>query len=232
MIRMASFDGLAAGETATDSFSYTVSDGQGGTSTASVDRHHRGAGSGRTRALGRVGGPCLRIPVLRRTTRSPAIRRLPARSLRTSRPVGCFARIAGAASADFVDISEALQADGGFVLDAAPARNRSNGDPLDDGFQTITLFATDDSDNRSASRTVSYTLDRAAPAVETAPSGVLSTAPATLRIQFDDSVADGGFTRSNFALTDESGEPIAITSVDRLSATTAQLNLASPLPKR
>ena len=36
------FDDLAAGETATDSFSYTVSDGQGGTSTASVDRHHRG----------------------------------------------------------------------------------------------------------------------------------------------------------------------------------------------
>ena len=44
MTPTASFDDLAAGETATDSFSYTVSDGQGGTSTASVTVTIEGTG--------------------------------------------------------------------------------------------------------------------------------------------------------------------------------------------
>jgi len=58
----------------------------------------------------------------------------------------------------------------------------------------------------------------------------LTSSPNSIRVTFDEALADGSFTKAAFNLLTSSGEAIEITSVDKVSASVVQVNFASSLP--
>lgn len=64
---------------------------------------------------------------------------------------------------NFVEISDSLQADGSFILDAAQLQAINGGNPLADGNYTLNLVATDDNLNVTEELSYSFTLDRQSP---------------------------------------------------------------------
>ncbi|TQV68026.1 cadherin-like domain-containing protein, partial [Denitrobaculum tricleocarpae] len=224
------FEALGEGETASDSFSYRISDGNGGEATATVTITIQG----RDETVEDLEAPSLEAALNTDTglsdsdgvTKTAAISGAAADNLAVT---GLFARALEAQSSEFVDTSDALLPDGSFQLDAARLAQILGSD-LTDGFQSFTLFATDAAGNESERQTVEFTLDRSGPSVELAPAGDLTTAPGRLQVQFDEPVTASAFEKRSFVLTDASGAVVEITSVDQLSPTVAQLNLASVLP--
>jgi len=71
--------------------------------------------------------------------------------------------------------------------------------------------------------------DLTAPTVAVAPAGVFQQSPNSVRISFDEAVDVSAFSKAVYALADSQGTPIAITSVDQVSTTTAQINFSTHL---
>lgn len=143
---------------------------------------------------------------------------------------GLFASLSnGGVSAGFVDVSSALEADGSFTLDAA-LLEQVNGGQLDQGLQTLTLFARDETGSESARHEVKFAVDTSAPVVTSAPSGTLSLLPSTLRLEFDGVLAGGDIDESIFTLTDAQGVPVEIASVARTGGSHISLTLETALP--
>jgi len=65
--------------------------------------------------------------------------------------------------------------------------------------------------------------------VAVAPAGVFQQSPNSVRISFDEAVDVSAFSKAVYALADSQGTPIAITSVDQVSTTTAQINFSTHL---
>ncbi len=132
---------------------------------------------------------------------------------------------AGFGEANF-DITDALQPDGSFRVDADKLAEINGDNLLTDGAYTLNLVATDEAGNES-SNSITFTLDT------TASTAAIFSTPnpddTSIQIVFNEAVTGDITVAENYTLTLVGGETITIDSVTQVNSTTVRLNLASAL---
>ena len=131
---------------------------------------------------------------------------------------------------DFVDVSDSLQQDGSFSLDASELRRINGNVDLAEGEHTLQLIATDAAGNTTEIFSTTFILDTISPTANL--EGNLPTDVMTLDVVFSELVTDAAFVPENYRLTgsdaNEVSTSVEITAVENVDGI-ARLILAESL---
>jgi hypothetical protein len=157
-------------------------------------------------------------------TRDPAIA---GKIAETSAIAGFRAGLDNMAVDRFVDVLANIAANGQFTLTRSLLET-INGGVLAEGDHTLKLIAMDAAGNESAVFSLKFTLDTKAPQPTIA--NTLNASSTVIDLDFGEGVTAAALVAGNYTLTNVvTGQPIAISAVEKFSDRRVGLNLAVPL---
>ncbi|NNU17732.1 hypothetical protein HK107_15480, partial [Parvularcula sp. ZS-1/3] len=138
--------------------------------------------------------------------------------------------ITGGADGDLFSVD----ANGFLTFNAAPDFE-APGDADSNNAYLVEVTASDGTNSSAQLLTVTVTdvveggPDLTAPKVQSSPTGTLTTAPTSIRIGFDEPVGPSAAVRSAYQVFDGEDNPVEISSIVRVNASTIRLNLPAAL---
>ena len=110
---------------------------------------------------------------------------------------------------NFVEITNSLQADGSFTLDAAQLQEINGGNPLADGNYTLNLIATDETTNFAEELQYSFVLDRQSPEL-TVINNSATESSVNNTVQISGNVQDSGSDVVSISYLTDDGQAVSI----------------------